>query len=547
MIFMKASPRLQTQSRMDKEPDAPSPPDLLPRPERARASAHAEIELKLRASPAAIEQIRKAPVIVQNARNRGVVRRLDTIYYDTPDQALARQRGSLRVRRNGARYVQTLKLARADRAPFTRQEWETAVDSPAPDLTRLPAEINAALALTANELAPVFATRIRRRAQRLTFGGAEVDIAFDEGTVEAGEQREPLTEIELELKAGDIGALFDVGIQLLDVAPVRIGTLSKADRGYALAFDAVPQVTKAERSAIGPEHCVDDVIAIIMSAGQQHLLANQAIVEDGRDPEGVHQTRVALRRLRTACSLLRREIPSPAFHAFAGEAKWLMQMLSPARDWDVFTTATLARLESACASEVDFDGLRRAAEPHRIASYALLRKALTDPRYTRFQLSLCRWTERRAWRSEVPSEALGTLTQPASALAVRVLARLHRKALKEGAHFARLQPQARHDLRVTLKKLRYAAEFFLPVFAKDPSAKRWLARLAKLQDALGHAQDSTVTRSLLGVAGRAELTPDLHRAAGAAIGWLARDQLAAAKSLRKRWRDFKATPCFWRE
>ena len=130
---------------------------------------------------------------------------------------------------------------------------------------------------------------------------------------------------------------------------------------------------------------------------------------------------------------------------------------------------------------------------------------------------------------------------------MRVLARLHRKALKEGAHFARLQPQARHDLRVTLKKLRYAAEFFLPVFAKDPSAKRWVARLAKLQDALGHAQDSTVTRSLLGVAGQAELTPDLHRAAGAAIGWLARDQVAAAKNLRKRWRDFKATPCFWRE
>jgi inorganic triphosphatase YgiF len=545
MTFMKDSHRPQTQSRMDKEPDAPPAPDLSRHPGRTRPRAKAEIELKLRASPAAIEQIRKAPVILQNARNRGVVRRLDTIYYDTPDHALARQRGSLRVRRNGTRYVQTLKLARADRAPFTRQEWETAVDSPAPDLTRLPAEINATLALAADELAPVFATRIRRRAQRLTFGGAEVDIAFDEGTVEAGEQREPLTEIEL--KAGDIGALFDVGIQLLDVAPVRIGTLSKADRGYALAFDAVPQVTKAERSAIGPEHSVDDVIAIIMSAGQQHLLANQAIVEDGRDPEGVHQTRVALRRLRTACSLLRREIPSPAFHAFAGEAKWLMQMLSPARDWDVFTTTTLARLQTACASEVDFDGLRRAAEPHRIASYALLRTALTDPRYTRFQLSLRRWTERRGWRSEVPSEALGTLTQPASALAVRVLARLHRKALKEGAHFARLHPEARHDLRVTLKKLRYAAEFFLPVFAKDPSARRWLARLAKLQDALGHAQDSTVTRSLLGVAGQAELTPDLHRAAGAAIGWLARDQAAAAKSLRKRWRDFKTTPCFWRE
>ena len=412
-------------------------------------------------------------------------------------------------------------------------------------LGRLPAEINAALALAQDELAPVFATRIRRHAQRLTVHGAEVEIAFDEGTVEAGEQRAPLIEIELALKADDTSALYDVGIALLDVAPLRIGTLSKADHGYALAFDAVPRAAKAERSTIRAEHCVDDVVAILMSAGQQHLLANQAIVEDGRDPEGVHQTRVALRRLRTACSLLRKEIPSPALRAFAADAKWLMQALSPARDWDVFTTTTLARLERACASEVNFDGLRRAAQPHRSASYALLRAALTDPRYTRFQLSLRRWTERRGWRTEVASEALGTLTEPASELAVRVLARLYRKALKEGAHFARLQPEARHDLRKTLKQLRYAAEFFLPVFVKHPAAKRWLARLSKLQDALGHANDSTVTRSLLGMTAQAELTPDLHRAAGAAIGFLARDQLAVAKSLRRRWCEFKATSCFW--
>src|SRR5215510_9255843 len=101
MAFMKASHRSHIRNRMDKKPATSSLPAVPPRPERARPTAHAEIELKLRASPAAIEQIRKAPVIVQNARNRGVVRRLDTIYYDTPDQALARQRGSLRVRRNG--------------------------------------------------------------------------------------------------------------------------------------------------------------------------------------------------------------------------------------------------------------------------------------------------------------------------------------------------------------------------------------------------------------------------------------------------------------
>jgi inorganic triphosphatase YgiF len=532
---------------MEKQPTSLSRADISPR-SRPRLATNVEVELKLLASPAAIELIRGAPVIARHARNRGVVRHFDTVYYDTPDRALCRQRTSLRVRRLGTRYVQTLKLTCPDQPPFVRQRWETAVDTLAPDLTRLPGELNASLGELADDgLAPVFATKIRRHVQRLVFNVVEIEIAFDEGTVEAGDRRQTLTEIELEVKEGDSGALYDVGMQLLDVAPLQIGTLSKADRGYALAYDAVPMVGKAGRSAIGAKHSVDDVIAFVMSAGQRHLLANQAIVEHGRDPEGVHQTRVALRRLRTACSLLRKEIPSPAFQTFGGEAKWLMHVLGPARDWDVFATTTLQRLEMACASDVNVDDLRRASEPHRTASYARLREALMDPRYTRFQLSLCRWLERRSWRTEVPAETLGTLAEPASALAVRVLERLHRKALKKGAHFGRLRPEARHDLRVTLKKLRYAAEFFLPIFAEHPPAKRYVARLSKLQDALGHANDSTATRSLLRVAGQVDSTPDLHRAAGALIGWVARDQLAVAKSLRKRWREFKVTPGFWRE
>jgi inorganic triphosphatase YgiF len=515
---------------------------------RPHPTALHEFELKLLASPAAIERIRGAPVIVRHARNRGVVRRLETVYYDTPDRALSRQRSLLRVRRNGTRYVQTLKLAGADQSTFARQRLETPIDTPAPDLTRLPAEVCATLGELAQDgLAPVFATKFRRHVQRLAFDGSEVEIAFNEGTVEAGDHRQPLIEIELELKLGDSSALYDVGLQLLDLAPLQLGTLSKADRGYALAFDAVPQVMKAESSAVSAKHCIDDVIAMVMSASQQHLLANQAILEYGRDPEGVHQTRVALRRLRTACSLLRKEVPTPAFQAFGSEAKWLMHMLGPARDWDVFVTTTLARLETTCACDLDFDGLRRAAEPHRLESYARLRAALTDPRYTRFQLSLRRWIERRSWRTEIPSDALETLAEPASALAVRALERLHREALKKGAGFRHLQPEARHDLRVTLKKLRYGAEFFLPIFVRQAPARRYLARLSKLQDALGHANDSSATRSLLSVAGQAVSTPEFQRAAGALIGWVARDQLAVDGSLRKQWRGFKATPGFWHE
>jgi len=152
--------------------------------------------------------------------------------------------------------------------------------------------------------------------------------------------------------------------------------------------------------------------------------------------------------------------------------------------------------------------------------------------------------ERRGWRNEIDSDALAVLSQPILTLADKILPRLHRKALKRGAHFRRLNNGAQHNLRIDLKKLRYASEFFLPLYAGHASAKRYLARLSKLQRSLGRARDIATTRILLDAIRQAD-QPELHLAIGAVAGWQARDQIAVAKTLRKRWRRFKATPAFW--
>jgi inorganic triphosphatase YgiF len=86
---------------------------------------------------------------------------------------------------------------------------------------------------------------------------------FDEGTIEAGTHQEVLSEIELELKSGNAGVLFDLGTQLLDAAPLQVGTRSNAQRGYALAFDVVQPAAKAEPVGITAEQAVDDVIALL--------------------------------------------------------------------------------------------------------------------------------------------------------------------------------------------------------------------------------------------------------------------------------------------
>lgn len=510
-----------------------------------RPGEQAEIELKLLAPQGTLEKLREVPVIVQHARNRGAFRRLETVYYDTPERLLFQHGMSLRVRRSGKHFTQTLKLLPNIGQPLARRQWEAPVDGVTPDLARLPADEigDPVTTLTNDALVPVFATKVRRHARRLDLSDASVEIVFDEGTIEAGARQEVLSEIELELKSGNAGVLFDLGTQLLDAAPLRVGTRSKAERGYALAFDVLQPAAKAELFGITAEHVVDDVIALLVGSCWHHLLKNHTVLEKGSDPEGVHQMRVALRRMRTICALFRRDIPSLSFQAINSEARWLMQQLGQARDWDVFAETTVTRLVTA-APDVDLGGLREAIERQRKTSYTALQAVLADPRCSRFLLSLGQQVERRGWRNEIDSDALAVLSQPILTLADKILPRLHRKALKRGAHFRRLNTDAQHDLRIDLKKLRYAAEFFLPLYATHAPAKRYVKRLARLQGSLGRARDIASTRILLDAIRQAD-QPELDLAIGAVAGWKTRDQIAVAKTLRKRWRRFKATPAFW--
>jgi inorganic triphosphatase YgiF len=525
-----------------------TPNDHTEAPIRPQAEEKHEVELKFLAPAGVLDELRKAPVITRRAIDHGVASQLDTIYYDTTDQELYRYGLSLRVRRSGGGYVQTLKRGPVHGRPFTRGEWETPIASIAPDPALLPvSEIGPALArFAANTFDPIFETKVSRWTQRLELPGAVVEVAFDEGSIEAGDRSELLTEIELEMKAGDPRALYDLGIELLDIAPLRIGTRSKAECGYGLAFGLAPAAAKATVPAITADQTVDHVIGELLAVCQQQLLANQAVVEDGHDPEGVHQMRVALRRLRTAFALLRSELGSPTLQAFGAEAKWLAKLLGAARDWDVFVTQTLNAPSGALPSDiVDLDGLREAAEPHRAVAYAHLRETLASKRYSRFQLLLRRWIESRGWRGELQSGALAALLEPSREFAARALARLHGKALKRGRHFRHLGPDARHQLRIALKKLRYTVEFFKELYQDSADVKGYLGCLSKLQNSLGHDNDASMTWPLLCTLARDQTELKAQRSLGAVMGWQARDRIEVGLAMHKHWRQFKTIPTFW--
>ena len=518
----------------------------------ATAGPGAETELKLRGEPEALMAVFAGPAICDKATGRGRSMRLENVYYDTADQRLRARGLAFRVRRQGRRFVQTLKSGDTAGLVAYRGEWQTPLGSADPDLELLPAAASQVLdeLVTPGELRSLFTTRVRRQTRRLA-GGANgssslIEAALDLGAIEADGRSQPIAEIELELIDGPPRALYDLALELDALTPLQVETRSKSVRGYTLATGEPPAWQKAEPVELAPKATVDAAIGRILRACVQHWCANEAAALDGRDPEGVHQLRVALRRLRSAVSVFGHLIRPERRSWLASEAKQILGSLGPARDWDVFATESLPPVLATRPDDRSLLALRATAEAARTRGYAAARAAIGAPSYTRFLLQLGRWIEAGGWREDATPKGAAWLDRPIVAFADRLLARRHRKALKLGRKFEDLTPPERHRLRIALKKLRYATEFFDSLHA-GKRARPYLAALKELQDALGHLNDVAVAERLLH--GLSEPTGEqratLGRASGLVLGWLGRGVAEAEPQVRDAWQIFVARRPFW--
>jgi triphosphatase len=504
-----------------------------------------ETELKLLLDQKDLAALDGCPFVSAHRRGQPTTRRLDATYYDTPDHALRRADLALRVRRSGKRFVQTLKRAASDGHPLQRGEWEVSVASLVPEpaalADTLPDDLR--VMLEAAPLGPVFKTGFRRRQCLIDVADATIEIAVDEGSIEANGRTVPISEIELELKSGPVAALYETALQLLDHHQFTLGVESKSTRGYALALDLSPGAVKAPAMVVGPEVPLGDAFEQILRASQAQVLTNQAAAADGRDSEGVHQMRVGLRRLRSALSLLRAVAPSPTLESLREDAKWVASALSDARGWDVFLAEILPEAAAGCGGIRSFDSLRTAANILRERAYAIVRQEIAAPRYVRFHLTLGVFIERKGWHGS--DGRLTALADDTAAYAARTLADRHRKVLKRGRHFRHLTPESRHELRIAAKKLRYTADFFLTALDHRRVAKRYLKRLGALQDQLGHYNDMAMTGGLIERLLQAELAGEARLAAGGVLGWQARGLVEAESVMLAAWHAFREVEPPW--
>jgi inorganic triphosphatase YgiF len=394
-----------------------------------------------------------------------------------------------------------------------------------------------------NPLEPVFTSDIHRHQRLVDLPSGTVEVAFDHGLLKAGERSAPVSEIELELKAGSAAAIYELALQLAEHGPVRPSIQAKSQRGFDLAEDAPTTAPKPRKLRLDPSVPLDDAFTRILRACLHHLLQSLPAAADGRDPEGVHQLRVALRRLRSALHLMRPVSSLSKLEMLRSEAKWLASSLTAAREWDIFKSQTLPGIAKGCPSVTGFDALDEVAERRRTAAYHKVRFVLSDRRCATFVLSLGAWIEARGWRSDISSENLSELTEPAIAFAQRTLAAQYARVIKRGRRLKSMNAEQKHRLRLAVKKLRYGTDFLLPLCGEGKAVKRFRERLIELQEELGSYNDMATTASLL--SGLGMETPDSRIAAAAIAGWQASSMMSTESRLRDTWRNFAKTKAPW--
>ena len=515
-----------------------------------------KIELKFRVTPEDIAVLRNHPHFAA-ALHDPTHETLDSVYFDSDNRFLRDHGLTLRVRHIGDKSVQTIKTANIGSNCFERSQWEQAIEGDQPDLTRV---TDTALGpiLTddvRNTLKPVFETRIERTAYHLNGNDTAIAMAIDEGQIVAPDASCPVSEIELELKHGNLTELFKIARAISDIVPAQLDVKSKSERGYELV----------EKTPVTAEKACDPELSAGMSAGRaftligraclRHLVANEPATKI-RDAEGLHQMRVALRRLRAAISLFSNIVSDNRIDAIKNELRWLAREFGPARDLDTLYIEVLKPLRKEHANEPGFVSISKMFARKRLKSHRQAQEAVQSDRFRTLVLDTAEWVEAGPWSKSEDPVMRARREMSIEIYAAEQLSQRRKKIRRRGAKIGNLSPEQLHRLRIQGKKTRYAVEFFSSLYQGKKSAKRFKiikSSLMQLQNCLGGINDVTTRKALctdiIARPGRG-LTTEQNRHRAFAAGLIIGDQQAQIQQLldraRKAYSRFDNAKIFWK-
>ena len=545
----------------------------------------AEQELKLHVPKEAHAGVEKDLL-----RGRVTRLRLQAFYFDTPDRDLVRAKIALRLRREGEQWVQTLKMPGEN--SLSRIEINHDRPSPDLDLSVYAAEPFAAvIAKHAQALSICYETDVQRIFRQTRTDLGLVEIALDTGLLRAGSIELPISEIEFELKRGELGAIFALGKKWQQAHGLILDVRSKSERGDRLALLNAElraiEAQKPEHQESARRHAIAQFWAartaegiVLQSKTQGHaalvavttecldqIIRNAAVLAEvdtsgiyqAGGAEHVHQLRVGIRRLRSAWSFFNgiAELPDESLRA---EIKLHFAKLGGTRDDDVLKETLLPVLSAAGQPPLVLDDGLAPPDTENV---------VLDRGFQRWLLDMLAWTvlpvvpvapEQSAPAKSIEQVAAQVAAQVAPPVAAEVVAatsiklqkpltlkdalvkklkKWHRLLLQDGLQFDQLDIELRHELRKRGKKLRYALQFTESLL---PTArlKAYRKQLATVQDVLGEMNDLAVARDrFIGLR-------DTQPSAWFACGWITSRLDALAQDACAAFKQLSRTETFWR-
>ena len=376
-----------------------------------------EIELKFFVRPDFSEKLRRKIAEVKTLQNS--CRELGNIYFDTQDNWLREHDIGLRIRRFDEVYVQTVKTSgRVVAGLHQRPEYNAEHSSNSPDLTLHPKDIwppGKDFSELQHDILPIFSTNFTREQWLVSMAdGSQIEVAFDQGVVVAGDKESPICEVELELKSGQADSLFTLARSLSEEGGMRLGNLSKAARGYRLAQgyegDEVKPLALVETKS---EDSVDVCFVNSLEHALSHWHFHEQIYFEHPSNQVLAQISNSISFIRQILTVYGGIVPRRASALLRQELKWLDEELSWLKTADYIDDLCEDKghaLRKLDARKVLVNKLIKSKE--ELPTQEDMITLFTSARYTGLLLDLSRWLMGRGWHPFLDEKAKEKMANP---------------------------------------------------------------------------------------------------------------------------------------
>lgn len=507
-----------------------------------------ETELKLSLPASETERFIQHPLLADSEAHH---QHLLGTYYDTPDLELLKAKFGLRIRREGERWIQTLKTAGDGLGGLhQRHEWEAEVANNQLEFASLPKVVREGVLADKSlceRIVAVFTSDFQRTTWLFhTPKNSLIEICLDQGEVRQGDKTAPLCEVELELKQGEAADLFALALQLQADFPLVLENASKAQRGYELAHPRNIAAVTPSLPSLTAELSAGEAFSRLLWHYLAHLQANEAaaLYEDTA-VEGLTQLCHAVHRLQSCFAMCRKWLPVHSTAPLLAELDWLEQELHTAHSWDEFNDI-LEAIELQVGQQAALRELAVIVARIRLQAHESLIAILTTPRYTRFILQLNLWLLQQAWQQDVSADRLEKWQCALPEFARKRLSKQHKRLQAWPKSLAQLSAKEQARLWQEGARMDAVLEFFADFYQQDKSTRTkqqhyrdWLAQLC---GTLNSQREAETAQQLFAQAGLDTEHPAYHFLQG----WYAAKHHLKKATVEQTWIRFCKQKVFWK-